>query len=450
MTPRSNSQSPAEQSSTAQQVLSSTSSSRTPAMSADHPYPVREVSSLVASWIDRLGDAWVEGEITQLKLRRQSYYSYFSLRDLAETVSLQVTCPSRLLSDSLIGEGSRVIVHGSFTLYKGNGSLSLMAKSLRQAGLGELLARLERLRQQLAAEGLFANELKRSLPYLPRTIGLITGRNSAAERDVLSVAHSRWPEVDFAVRYATVQGARCVPEVVEQLRLLDADPTVDVIIIARGGGSMEDLLPFSDETLVRAVSRATTPVVSAIGHEPDVPLLDYVADLRAATPTDAAKQVVPDVVAERAVVRELQTRNAQALRQWVKREHALVDSLTSRPVLALPATLIQTRLQESERARQELERQMTLILANEENRIATATAQLTALGPLHTLARGYSIVQVQRPTGETAVLCSIKDAPPGSQLRVRASDGVVSAAVLGTQAGPRLSIVKEASDGSEE
>ena len=448
MTPRSNSQSPAEQSSTAQQVPSSTSSSRTPAMSADHPYPVREVSSLVASWIDRLGDAWVEGEITQLKLRRQSYYSYFSLRDLAETVSLQVTCPSRLLSDGLIGEGSRVIVHGSFTLYKGNGSLSLMAKSLRQAGLGELLARLERLRQQLAAEGLFANELKRSLPYLPRTIGLITGRNSAAERDVLSVAHSRWPEVAFAVRYATVQGARCVPEVVEQLRLLDADPTVDVIIIARGGGSMEDLLPFSDETLVRAVSRATTPVVSAIGHEPDVPLLDYVADLRAATPTDAAKQVVPDVVAERAVVRELQARNAQALRQWVKREHALVDSLTSRPVLALPATLIQTRLQESERAPQELE--MTLILANEENRIATATAQLTALGPLHTLARGYSIVQVQRPTGETAMLCSIKDAPPGSQLRVRASDGVVSAAVLGTQAGPRLSIVKEASDGSEE
>ena len=441
MTPRSNSQSPAEQSSTAQQVPSSTSSSRTPAMSADHPYPVREVSSLVASWIDRLGDAWVEGEITQLKLRRQSYYSYFSLRDLAETVSLQVTCPSRLLSDGLIGEGSRVIVHGSFTLYKGNGSLSLM---------GELLARLERLRQQLAAEGLFANELKRSLPYLPRTIGLITGRNSAAERDVLSVAHSRWPEVAFAVRYATVQGARCVPEVVEQLRLLDADPTVDVIIIARGGGSMEDLLPFSDETLVRAVSRATTPVVSAIGHEPDVPLLDYVADLRAATPTDAAKQVVPDVVAERAVVRELQARNAQALRQWVKREHALVDSLTSRPVLALPATLIQTRLQESERAPQELERQMTLILANEENRIATATAQLTALGPLHTLARGYSIVQVQRPTGETAMLCSIKDAPPGSQLRVRASDGVVSAAVLGTQAGPRLSIVKEASDGSEE
>ena len=213
---------------------------------------------------------------------------------------------------------------------------------------------------------------------------------------------------------------------------------------------MEDLLPFSDETLVRAVSRATTPVVSAIGHEPDVPLLDYVADLRAATPTDAAKQVVPDVVAERAVVRELQARNAQALRQWVKREHALVDSLTSRPVLALPATLIQTRLQESERAPQELERQMTLILANEENRIATATAQLTALGPLHTLARGYSIVQVQRPTGETAMLCSIKDAPPGSQLRVRASDGVVSAAVLGTQAGPRLSIVKEASDGSEE
>ena len=402
----------------------------TTAMSADHPYPVRDVSSLVASWIDRLGDAWVEGEITQLKLRRQSYYSYFSLRDLAETVSLQVTCPTRLLSDDHIGEGSRVIVHGSFALYKGNGSLSLMAKSLRQAGLGELLARLERLRQQLAAEGLFATEFKRPLPYLPRTIGLITGRNSAAER--------------------TVQGARCVPEVVEQLRLLDADPSVDVIIIARGGGSMEDLLPFSDETLVRAVSRVTTPVVSAIGHEPDVPLLDYVADLRAATPTDAAKKVVPDVVAERALVRELRSRNAQALRQWVKRERAVVDSLTSRPVIALPVTLIDSRLQESERARQDLHHQMTLVLADEENRIATATTQLTALGPLHTLARGYSIVQVQRPTGETDILQSIDDAPPGSQLRVRATDGVVSAAVLGTHASPRLTTVKETSDGSEE
>lgn len=422
----------------------------TTAMSADHPYPVRDVSSLVASWIDRLGDAWVEGEITQLKLRRQSNYSYFSLRDLAETVSLQVTCPTRLLSDDHIGEGSRVIVHGSFALYKGNGSLSLMAKSLRQAGLGELLARLERLRQQLAAEGLFATELKRPLPYLTRTIGLITGRNSAAERDVLSVAHSRWPEVRFAVRYATVQGARCVPEVVEQLRLLDADPSVDVIIIARGGGSMEDLLPFSDETLVRAVSRVTTPVVSAIGHEPDVPLLDYVADLRAATPTDAAKKVVPDVVAERALVRELRSRNAQALRQWVKRERAVVDSLTSRPVIALPVTLIDSRLQESERARQDLHHQMTLVLADEENRIATATTQLTALGPLHTLARGYSIVQVQRPTGATDILQSIDDAPPGSQLRVRATDGVVSAAVLGTHASPRLTTVKETSDGSEE
>ncbi|WP_373567035.1 exodeoxyribonuclease VII large subunit [Lawsonella clevelandensis] len=424
------------------QQSSAVSGGKPQAMSADHPYPVREVSALVASWINRLGEAWVEGEITQLKLRRQSYYSYFSLRDLAETVSLQVTCPSRLLAEGTITEGTRVIVHGNFALYKGNGSLSLLAKDIRQAGLGELLARLERLRQQLAAEGLFDTELKRPLPYLPRNIGLITGRNSAAERDVLSVAHSRWPEAHFTVRYATVQGARCVPEVVEQLRLLDADPSVDVIIIARGGGSMEDLLPFSDETLVRAVSRATTPVVSAIGHEPDIPLLDYVADLRAATPTDAAKKVVPDVVSERSHIRDLRARNAQALRQWVRRESALVESFTSRPVMASPVTLIEQRLQETERAREELYRQMTLFLANEDNRIATATTQLTALGPIHTLARGYSIVQIQHPDGTTVVLNSIKDASPGSQLRVRATDGVVNAAVLGTQPCPSSSSSK--------
>ena len=401
-------------------------------MSAEHPYPVREVGRLVGQWIDRLGEAWVEGEITQLKRRPQAYYSYFSLRDLEEKVSLQVTCPSRLLQDDLIQEGGRVIVNGSFTFYKGSGSLSLMAKSVRQAGLGELLARIERLRQQLAAEGLFAPELKRPLPFLPRNIGLITGRNSAAERDVLSVARSRWENVRFTVRYATVQGNRCTPEVVEQLQLLDADPSIDVIIIARGGGSMEDLLPFSDETMVRAVHRATTPVVSAIGHEPDTPLLDYVADLRAATPTDAAKRVVPDASAERTLIQELRLRNASALRNWVTRERNLLQTVTTRPVLAQPLRIVADRLQDNELLRQQLAHTIERLLADEDNQIANAASQLTALGPLRTLARGYSVVQVRDPAGAVKTLTSIDDSPPGSELRVRTFDGSLTAAVLTT------------------
>lgn len=417
-------------------------------MSASHPYPVREVSRLVAQWIDRLGEAWVEGEITQLKRRPQAYYSYFSLRDLEEKVSLQVTCPSRLLQDDLIQEGSRVIVNGTFTFYKGSGSLSLMAKSIRQAGLGELLARIERLRQQLAAEGLFAEELKRPLPFLPRNIGLITGRNSAAERDVLSVARSRWENVRFTVRYATVQGNRCTPEVIEQLQLLDADPSIDVIIIARGGGSMEDLLPFSDETLVRAVHRATTPIVSAIGHEPDTPLLDYVADLRAATPTDAAKRVVPDANAELSLVHELRLRNASALRNWVTREHNLLTTITSRPVLAQPLRIVTDRLQQSELLRQQLRHTIDRMLADEDNQIASASSQLTALGPLHTLARGYSVVQVRQPQGTVTTLTSVDDAPPGSELRVRTSDGALTAAVLATQKTSHNEHSKDDHDGA--
>lgn len=418
-------------------------------MSADHPYPVREVSRLVAQWIDRLGEAWVEGEITQLKRRPQAYYSYFSLRDLEERVSLQVTCPSRLLKDDLIKEGSRVIVNGSFNLYRGSGSLSLMAKSIRQAGLGELLARIERLRQQLAAEGLFAKELKRPIPFLPRNIGLITGRNSAAERDVLSVARSRWENVRFTVRYATVQGNRCTPEVIEQLQLLDADPSIDVIIIARGGGSMEDLLPFSDETMIRAVHRATTPVVSAIGHEPDTPLLDYVADLRAATPTDAAKRVVPDASAELSLVQELRLRNASALRNWVTRERNLLHTITSRPVLAQPLQIVTDRLQENELLRQQLGHTMDRILADEDNQVANAMSQLTALGPLRTLARGYSVVQVRHPEGTVKTLTSVDDSPPGSELRVRTFDGSLTAAVLATHKTSHNEHGKDNNDGKE-
>ncbi|MGH8828561.1 MAG: exodeoxyribonuclease VII large subunit, partial [Jiangellaceae bacterium] len=268
--------------------------------SADKPAPVRVISQLIGQWIGRLGFVWVEGQVAQLSRRPGMQTAFLTLRDPAADLSLPVTCPVAVLDalDAPLSEGARVVVHAKPSWYFTRGTLSLAATELRTVGLGDLLARLERLRKILAAEGLFAAERKLPLPFLPRVIGLICGRDSKAEHDVLENARRRWPGVRFRVEPVAVQGLSAVSQVMEALRVLDRDPEVDVVIVARGGGSVEDLLPFSDEALVRAVAAVRTPVVSAIGHESDTPLLDLVADYRASTPTDAAKRVVPDVAEE--------------------------------------------------------------------------------------------------------------------------------------------------------
>ena len=213
-------------------------------------------------------------------------------------MSLPVTCAVRLLEAASIREGAHVVVHAKAQIWAGRGSLSFAADQIRQVGVGELLAQLEHLRRVLTAEGLFAADRKRPLPFLPRRVGVVCGRASAAEHDVVENARRRWPAVQFRLLEVAVQGTNAVPEVTGALAALDQDPEVDVIVVTRGGGSLEDLLPFSTEALIRAVAACRTPVVSAIGHESDVPLLDLVADVRASTPTDAAKRVVPDVVEE--------------------------------------------------------------------------------------------------------------------------------------------------------
>src|SRR4051812_30392624 len=279
------------------------------------PAPVRQIALAISQWVDRLGAVWVEGQMAQVSRRPGVGTVFMTLRDSAADISVPVTCP-RTLFDSLnppLVEGASVVIHAKPDYYPTRGSLSLVAREIRMVGLGELLARLERRRQLLAAEGLFAGELKRPLPFLPGRVGLVTAPNSAAERDVLENARRRWPAVSFEVAAAAMQGTRCVVEVMEGLERLDRDPSVDVIVVARGGGSVEDLLPFSDETLIRAVHRLTTPVVSAIGHEPDSPLLDLVADVRASTPTDAAKLVVPDVAEELRLVESARQRMRSGL-----------------------------------------------------------------------------------------------------------------------------------------
>lgn len=404
-----------------------------PGTSPENPWPVRAVATRVAKWIDRLGQVWVEGQLTQIDIRAGSRTVFMVLRDPAADMSLTVTCPPDMVRNAPVKltEGTQVVVCGKPTFYTGRGSFSLRLSEIRAVGIGELLARIERLRQLLAAEGLFDARLKHPVPFLPSRIGLITGRASAAEHDVTSVAAARWPAVQFEVRNTPVQGPHAVAEIVVALRELDADPAVDVIVLARGGGSVEDLLPFSDETLCREISACRTPVVSAVGHEPDNPLSDLVADLRAATPTDAAKKLVPDAAAEQALILDLRRRSAHALRNWVQREERGLDQVRSRPALADPLRMVTVRQDEIEGARSALRRDVRRLVDMESQRIEHLTARLTTLGPAATLARGYSVTQRVRDDGTVEVLRTVADAPAGASLRIRVSDGAVTATVTG-------------------
>lgn len=399
----------------------------------DNPYPVRSVATRVQGWIDKLGSIWVEGQLTEITVRGPT--AYMVLRDPAADMSLRVNCSSDLVHTAPVKltEGVQVVVWAKPQFEPRRGSFSLRLKAIRAVGLGELLARIEMLRQVLHAEGLFDPRLKRRLPFLPNQVGLITGRGGAAEHDVTTVAAGRWPAVRFAIRNTAVQGPSAVAGIVEALRELDNDPEVDVIVIARGGGSVEDLLPFSDETLCRAIAACRTPVVSAVGHEPDNPLCDLVADVRAATPTDAAKRVVPDTVAELARVAEMRQRSARALRNWVAREQHTLASLRSRPALAEPFRMISERIVEVERARAAARRDVTRLVGAESERVGHLGARLTTLGPAATLARGYAVVQ--RVDASATVLRSTADAPAGTTLRIRLSDGAVGAVSSGREDG---------------
>jgi exodeoxyribonuclease VII large subunit len=407
----------------------------TPGSSAENPFPVRAVATRVQTWIDRLGAVWVEGQLTEIKVRSST--AYMVLRDPAADMSLSVTCSSALVASAPVKlvEGTQVVVRGKPQFNTRRGSFTLRLSDIRAVGLGELLARIARLRQLLDAEGLFDPRLKRPLPFLPNMIGLITGRAGAAEHDVTSVAAARWPAVRFAIRNTAVQGTSAVAQIVDALRALDADPEVDVIVIARGGGSVEDLLPFSDETLCRAIAACRTPVVSAVGHEPDNPLCDLVADMRAATPTDAAKKVVPDAVAELAMVAQMRHRGARALRNWVARELHTLTQLRSRPVLADPIRMITDRATEVNRARETTRRDVKRMVAAESDRIGHLGARLATLGPAATLARGYAVVQWIDGSASASVLRSVIDAPAGTALRIRLSDGAVGAVSTGPEDG---------------
>jgi exodeoxyribonuclease VII large subunit len=367
----------------------------------------------VSGWIGKLGRIWVEGQLAECKRRGNTVF--VTLRDPIAAVSAQVICTRAVFDAVSPQEGARVVMFVKPDFNATRGSFALTAIEIRAVGIGELLARLERLRKELAAEGLFSAERKRALPFLPGVIGLVCGRESAAERDVVQNAQRRWPAVRFRIEQSAVQGPYAAGEVIEALRKLDADAEVDVIVIARGGGSLEDLLPFSDEALLRAVAACRTPVVSAIGHEQDTPLLDYVADLRASTPTDAAKRIVPDVAEQLALVAQLRDRARRSVRGWLDREQAWLDGVRSRPALADPVREIERQAEQVDqlvrRARQSLDASLTR--AGDD--ITHTKARLLALSPAATLGRGYAIVQHEDGT----VVRAAADVSPGQRLTMR-------------------------------
>ncbi|MCW2839156.1 MAG: exodeoxyribonuclease large subunit [Aeromicrobium sp.] len=390
--------------------------------SADTPAPLRQISQLLDGYIGRLGAVWVEAEVAQLT-RRQGV-CFLTLRDLRAKISIDATCHVSVLdaSPAPVTEGSRVVVHAKPAFYAPRGSLTLDLREIRPQGEGELLAQLERRKQLLAAEGLFDPRRKKVLPLLPRGVGLVTGRGSAAERDVLEHARRRWPDVRFVVRHALMQGNDSARDVMKALGELSKDRSIDVIVIARGGGSVEDLLPFSDEALIRAVHACTVPVVSAIGHEPDTPILDLVADVRASTPTDAAKRIVPDVRDELAGVARMRERASVAVRTQIAREVRGLADLRSRPVLAQPTTLVDAEQGVVHDWRDRARRSLGHRLERASDEVTHHLARVRGLSPLATLQRGYSVAQL----ADGGVVTSVEQVEAGTPLTIRVVDGTIA------------------------
>ena len=395
---------------------------------ADRPWPVRLLNQNIAQYVARMSPLWVEGQILNLK-RWNSLY-FLTLRDPDVDQSISVTVPTAVLDRAVpagqqLDDGTRVVVHAQPNFHPKKGSLGLQADDARLVGLGELLARLEHLKTLLAAEGLFDASRKRPLPFLPGVVGLVVAQQGDAEHDVVTNARLRWPAVRFEIRRVTVQGPQAVPSVTRAIAELDADPLVEVIVVARGGGSFEDLLPFSNEALIRAAAACRTPLVSAIGHEMDSPLLDLVADLRASTPTDAAKRIVPDVAQERLVLREGRRRARAAVLARVAREQERLTALRTRPALARPETLVETRRGDVVRLRTDAHRAVSARLTAGAAEVARLAAQVRTLSPAAVLDRGYAVVQLADGT----VVREPIQAPGGTNLRIRIAAGELSATV---------------------
>ena len=385
----------------------------------ENPWPLSKLSHSLHGWVQKAPDAWVEGQVIEVNERAR--VCYVTLRDLQEEVSVNVTLFKNEMArlERPLERGSRVVVSLKADFYVKTGRLSMLGRDIRPVGLGDLLERLERLRRSLADEGLFDQAHKKPLPVLPHRVGLITGRNSDAEKDVVRNATNRWPGVQFEIREVPVQGSGSARAVIGALQELNALDEVDVIVIARGGGAFEDLLSFSDESLLRAVFAARTPVVSAIGHENDQPLLDHVADVRASTPTDAGKRIVPDVQDERLRLGQARAALDRAVGSMLDREQHGLDTVRSRPVLAQPEGMILVREEDVDRLRSRAWSAANSLALRAQDSVVQLRARVRALSPQQTLDRGYAVVQ----TADGSVLTDAARAETGQSLTVRLAAG---------------------------
>jgi exodeoxyribonuclease VII large subunit len=398
-------------------------SSESRVSSEQTPWSVANFTNTLKEWITRLGNVWVEGQISQISPKKDVFFG--ELRDLVadKGFSIHSRRPDVLAAVSELTAGDRVValVHPDFWERSGKTSMDVLA--IRKVGLGELLERIERLRQQLIKEGLTLPERKQPLPFLPNLIGLITGANSDAEKDVLQNTKARWPQVRFKVQHTPVQGDKAAPEIIKAIELLDADPEVDVIVLARGGGSFQDLLVFSDEKVVRAVANCKTPIVSAIGHENDRPLTDEVSDVRASTPTDAAKLIVPDVIEERKKIAQALERIGLRVVGFVQNQIELISGIRSRPILANPFTLVDERALQISQLELSLTSQVRNTLEKQQLLVTGLRGQVRALSPKLTLDRGYAVVR----DDNGHVLTEPKQAKSGQKLRITLAGGDLGA-----------------------
>lgn len=398
-------------------------SSESRVSSEQSPWSVANFTNTLKEWITRLGNVWVEGQISQISPKKDVFFG--ELRDLVadKGFSIHSRRPDVLAAVSELSAGDRVValVHPDFWERSGKTSMDVLA--IRKVGLGELLERIEKLRQQLIKEGLTLAERKQPLPFLPNLVGLITGANSDAEKDVLQNAKARWPEVQFKIQHTPVQGDKAAPEIIKAIELLDANLDVDVIVLARGGGSFQDLLVFSDEKVVRAVANCKTPIVSAIGHENDRPLTDEVADVRASTPTDAAKLIVPDVIQERKNIRQALDRIGLRVVGFVQNQVELIMGIRSRPILANPFTLVDERALQVSQLELSLSSHVKNTIERQQLMVTGLRGQVRALSPKLTLDRGYAVVR----NLEGNVLTNPKQTKAGQKLRITLSGGDLGA-----------------------
>ena len=388
--------------------------------SPEHPQPLRVIARAVRSWVERLGAVWVEAQLIEINRRSGTRTIFLTLRDKLAEVSVSVTTsPLTLDSAGPLAEGATVVARIKPSYFESSGRFVFSCDAITPIGEGRLLARLEQTKRLLQAEGLFDRSLKKSLPFLPNSVGLVTGEGSAAERDVIENARRGWPAVRIVTRYALVQGPQACEQLIAAVQHLDRHPQVEVIVIARGGGSVEDLLPFSDEGLIRAVAACRTPVVSAIGHESDSPILDLVADYRASTPTDAAKHVVPDVAEEKARVQQARDRMVQAVSRLVGRQQEVLDGLRSRRVLTDPTATFDRRYEQLAELRHRAHRAIGSTIDRESALVGHHLARIRAMSPQATLDRGYSILLGPRGVA----VRSVGQVNVGDDLLAKLADG---------------------------